>query len=150
MPDDTSKPSAKTSFLARMKKEMAYAFAVEKGTEDELTPENRETLDKLADRVVKMQMAVPAIMFLESIRPLNFIGSQALLFFKPLLGIAVEGVNLATTPLLGFSVDVTFYNRVQEVMEKRASVEALIVRIERRLQDAPPATPGDATEDTAK
>jgi hypothetical protein len=135
MPDDTSTPNPKDSFWARVKAELAHAFAVEKGTEDELSPENIETLEQLAERVVKMQMAVPAIMFLESIRPLNYLGSQALLFFKPLLGIAVDGVNLATAPLLGFSLDVTFYSRVQEVLEKRASVEALIVRIERRLQD---------------
>jgi hypothetical protein len=124
------------------------AFAVEKGTEDELTEEELETLEQLAERVVKMNMAVPAIMFLESVKPLNFVGSQVMLFFRPLLGIASETVNMATAPLLGFSVDVRFYNRVQEVLEKRASIEALIVRIERRLQNDDPISREDAPEDS--
>jgi len=124
------------------------AFAVEKGTEDELSPEELETLEQLANRVVKMHMAVPAIMFLESVKPLNFVGSQVMLFFKPLLGIATETVNMASAPLLGFSVDVRFYSRVQEVLEKRASIEALIVRIERQLQDDDPITRKDTPEDS--
>jgi len=124
------------------------AFAVEKGTEDELSPEELETLEQLANRVVKMHMAVPAIMFLESVKPLNFVGSQVMLFFKPLLGIATETVNMASAPLLGFSVDVRFYSRVQEVLEKRASIEALIVRIERQLQDDGPITRKDTPEDS--
>ena len=148
MPNDTSKLKPRQSYWARMKAGLSYAFAVEKGTEDELSPEELDTLEKLAERVVKMNMAVPAILFLESIRPLNYLGSQAMLFFKPLLGIAVDGVNLATAPLLGFSLDATFYNRVQEVLEKRASIEALIVRIEKRLQDFPPEKPAASTEDS--
>lgn len=138
MPEDKS--SGKPGWLQRLRAELGHAFAVERGTEDELNEEELETLEKLAERVVKMNMAVPAIMFLESVRPLNYLGSQVMLFFRPLLGIASETVNLATTPLLGFSVDVKFYNRLQEVLEKRASVEALIVRIERKLED--PASGG--------
>ena len=146
MPKNES--SSKKSLLQRFQEWASVAFAVEKGTEDELSAEELETLELLADRVVKARMAVPAIMFLESVRPLNFVGSQVMLFFKPLLGIASETVNMATTPLLGFSVDVRFYNRVQEVLEKRASVEALIVRIERRLQNDGPNTRKDTPEDS--
>jgi len=133
MPEETS--SDKHGWLQRLRAELGHAFAVEQATEDELNEEELETLEKLAERVVKMNMAVPAIMFLESVRPLNYLGSQVMLFFRPLLGIASETVNLATAPLLGFSVNVKFYNRLQEVLEKRASVEALIVRIERKLED---------------
>jgi len=134
MPENTS--SGKSGWLQRLRAELGHAFAIEQGTEDELNEEELETLEKLAGRVVKMNMAVPAIMFLESVRPLNYLGSQVMLFFRPLLGIASETVNLATTPLLGFSVDVKFYNRLQEVLEKRASVEALIIRIERKLEES--------------
>jgi len=141
--------NGKHTWLQRLRAEMGYAFAVERGTEDELTGEELETLDKLAERVVKMNMAVPAIMFLESVRPLNYLGSQVMLFFRPLLGIATETVNIATAPLLGFSVDVKFYNRVQEVLEKRASIEALIARIERKLEDNSSDT-GDSSEESRK
>jgi len=133
MPEDTSDGSQ--GFWRRFRAGFAHAFAIERGTEDELSREELDTLEKLAERVVRMSMGVPAIMFLESVRPLNYLGSQVMLFFRPLLGMASETVNIATAPLLGFSVDVTFYNRVQEVLEKRASIEALIVRIERRLQN---------------
>lgn len=148
MPEDTS--SGKSSWLQRLRAELGHAFTVERGTEDELTEEELETLEKLAERVVKMNMAVPAIMFLESVRPLNYLGSQVMLFFRPLLGIASETVSLATAPLLGFSVDVKFYNRLQEVLEKRASVEALIVRIERKLEDTTPGGCLDSPEESRK
>ncbi len=142
--------SDKKFFWQRVRAELAHAFAVERGTEDELNEEELQTLEMLAERVVKMNMAVPAIMFLESVRPLNYLGSQLMLFFRPLLGMASETVNMATAPLLGFSLDVRFYNRVQEVLEKRASIEALIVRLERRLQDDSPIKDAGAMEDSPK
>ncbi|MCD6282613.1 hypothetical protein J7J84_03270 [bacterium] len=148
MPEDTS--SANSGWLQRLRAELGHAFAVERGTEDELNEEELETLEKLARRVVKMNMAVPAIMFLESVRPLNYLGSQVMLFFRPLLGIASETVNLATAPLLGFSVDVKFYNRLQEVLEKRASVEALIVRIEQNLNNPVTGESADNPEEFRK
>ncbi len=148
MPEDTS--SGRSGWVKRLRAELGHAFAVERGTEDELTEEELETLEKLSERVVKMNMAVPAIMFLESVRPLNYLGSQVMLFFRPLLGIASETVSLATAPLLGFSVDVKFYNRLQEVLEKRASVEALIVRIERKLEDPSSGSCLDSPEESRK
>ncbi len=37
----------------------------------------------VAGRVVRMGLAVPAIFFLESTKPLSFVGSQVLVFFEP-------------------------------------------------------------------
>ncbi len=37
----------------------------------------------VAGRVVRMGLAVPAVFFLESTKPLSFVGSQALVFFEP-------------------------------------------------------------------
>jgi hypothetical protein len=37
----------------------------------------------IASRVVRMGLAVPAVFFLESSKPLSFIGSQALVFLEP-------------------------------------------------------------------
>jgi len=126
-----NKPSGrKGSFFRWFREEFALAFAVESGGEEELSAEEIETLEILAQRVVKMGMAVPAIAFLESVRPLNFIGSQVLLFFRPFIDTAVDGMNLATSPF-GMSMNMEFYNRLQKVLEKRASIEALITRIEK-------------------
>jgi hypothetical protein len=51
----------------------------------DLDPEDEALLRGLAKRVVQYQMEVPAVLFLESVRPLNFVGSQALAFFEPMV-----------------------------------------------------------------
>jgi hypothetical protein len=53
--------------------------------EETLTPRQRELIDRLARRVVDMRMTTPAILFLESVRPLNYIGSQVMVFFAPVV-----------------------------------------------------------------
>lgn len=50
-----------------------------------LTPEQIELFCRLADKVVSMGFALPAVLFLETMRPLNFVGSQVMLFFQPML-----------------------------------------------------------------
>lgn len=64
-------------------------------------------------------MTVPAIFFLESMKPLSFVGSQALHFFEPMVR------ALFTVPE---------YDRFALLMERRENLEALLVTIER--QDA--------------
>ncbi len=84
--------------------------------EDELTEEDKKKLmKKIADEVVKRQLTVPAIMFLESIKPLSFIGSQAMIFFNPLAQIVYP---------------TEIYGRLQMMFEDRANVELLIQTIE--------------------
>jgi len=147
---DSSPKNRKGGFWTRFRGGLAHAFAVERGTEDELTAEEQETLDLIAARVTRMGMAVPAIAFLESMRPLNFIGSQVLLFFRPILDMAVDGVNVATSPLLGFSIDASFYVRVQQALEKRACVEALITRLEKLLAEEETRRKQASSPDSAK
>jgi len=48
---------------------------------DDMT--NEELLDAVAKRVVGMRLAVPAVFFLESTKPLSFLGSQLLIFLQP-------------------------------------------------------------------
>jgi hypothetical protein len=64
-------------------------------------------------------MTVPAIFFLESMKPLSFIGSQAMVFFEPFVRAL-------------FSVPE--YDRFAGLMERRENLEALLVKIEH--QDA--------------
>ncbi len=52
---------------------------------EELTERQIELLGKIADRVIKYRMAMPAILFLESVRPLYYVGSQAMVFFAPIV-----------------------------------------------------------------
>lgn len=48
-----------------------------------LSAEQVELFAKLSDAVVRRRLTVPAVIFLESVRPLNYIGSQVMVFFSP-------------------------------------------------------------------
>ncbi|ODS32858.1 MAG: hypothetical protein SCARUB_02017 [Candidatus Scalindua rubra] len=91
-----------------------HAFATE-GVK--LADNDIDLIRKLADYVVRRNMSVPAIMFLESVRPLNFISSQAMIFFKPIL------TNF-------FSRDE--YDKLAIILEKREVVDLLINEIEKK------------------
>jgi hypothetical protein len=80
-----------------------------------IPPEEDEVLEKAAQKVVQWKMAVPAILFLESVKPLNYIGSQALVFFEPI----VQSV---------FSIK--DYDTFRSALEKRESIELLLRKIE--------------------
>ncbi|HDH99802.1 MAG TPA: hypothetical protein ENF74_02295, partial [Firmicutes bacterium] len=58
------------------------AFSVE---EEELSEEELALVEKVARAVARRGLATPALMFLESVRPLNFIGSQAMIFLEPMV-----------------------------------------------------------------
>mgnify|MGYP001562322087 CR=1 FL=1 len=91
---------------------MAHAFAV-KG--EPLSIEDEALLDRLAAEVAKRRMQAPAILFLESVKPLNFVGSQALVFLQPLVGALFSTVQ---------------WERVTAILERREALELLIRRIE--------------------
>lgn len=82
----------------------------------ELAPEQQEILEKVAKKVVNWRMAVPAIMALETAKPLSFIGSQAMVFFEPI----VQSL---------FSIK--HYDAFRELMEDRENVERLLLLIEK-------------------
>lgn len=80
-----------------------------------LPEEELAVLEKVAKKVVEKSMSVPAIVFLESIKPLNFVGSQAMVFFEP---IVQSLFNLKD------------YDTFRTALEKRQTLEILIQRIE--------------------
>jgi hypothetical protein len=45
----------------------------------------RAVLQRLADRVVELRLEVPALLTLETTRPLSLVAGQAMLFFEPLV-----------------------------------------------------------------
>ena len=89
------------------------------------TPEEQELIDKFAQWVVKRGLTVPAIMAIESTKPLNWIGSQMMLIAEP--------AAWALEPFLkaAFSFNHQDYLRFQRLMEKRWSMEQLILAIEK-------------------
>jgi hypothetical protein len=78
--------------------------------------EENRILEKLAVRVVRWRMGVPAILFLESVKPLNYIGSQMMVFFEPMV-----------QTIFNFKD----YDIFRVAMERRENVEHLLLKIEK-------------------
>lgn len=81
-----------------------------------LSEEDTKLLESIANRIVRMRMAVPAVFFLESAKPLSFIGSQALVFMEPIIK------AFLTIPQ---------YTQFARLMEERENVERLIQTVEK-------------------
>ncbi len=82
-----------------------------------LSPEENAVLDKVAKKTIDLGMSVPAILFLESVKPLNYISSQVMVFFEPIV-----------QSLFNF----TDYNTMRTALEKRESIEILLLKIEEK------------------
>ena len=93
------------------------AFAMSAPEPKPLTPRQEEILERLAAKVVEWKMSVPAILFLESVKPLNYIGSQVLVFFAPIVRTIYSNPD---------------YDEFVALMEERGNVELLLRRIEQK------------------
>ncbi len=80
-----------------------------------LTEREAEVMEKIAAKVVEWKMTVPAILALESVKPLNYIGAQAMVFFEPF----VQAL-----------FNIKDYDTFREMMERRENVERLLLKIE--------------------
>jgi len=79
--------------------------------------QKKEILEKIARLIVEKEMEAPAIMFLETIKPLSFMGSQLTLFtLAPFLTMLGEHEEKG-------------YNLIR-LFEKEENVEYLLQRIE--------------------
>jgi len=87
-----------------------------RGEGQKLTPDQEEILNKIAKKVVYWKMAVPAILFLESVKPLNYIGSQMMAFFEPFVQTLFSWKD---------------YEEFRKMMEERGTIELLLQRIEK-------------------
>jgi hypothetical protein len=104
--------------MGKLIDKLRHAFAVEQDAK--FTEEEIALVDKLALLVVKRQMATPALMFLESVRPLNFLGSQAMEFFKP---------------IVGFVWSTAEFEKMALILERRKSIDLIIERIEKTSEE---------------
>jgi hypothetical protein len=85
-----------------------------------LAPEDLALLERLARRVVEMRLETPAILTLETARPLSLVAGQAMLFFEPF---AQALFHLPE------------YRRVAALVERREALEELARRIEQATDD---------------
>ena len=88
----------------------------EEKNKGQITPEQDEVFEKVAKKVVQKRMTVPALMFIESVKPLNFIGSQLMVFFEPIVQTLF---------------DFKSYTIFREAIEVRENVELLMQKIEK-------------------
>ena len=86
-----------------------------------LAAEDLALLERVAARVVELRLEVPAILTLESVRPLSFVASQAMIFFQPLV-----------QALLRFGD----YQRFAALAERREALDLLTSLIERHAGEA--------------
>ncbi len=91
-----------------------HAFAIEGVNVEDC---DTALISKLADLVVRRNMSVPVIMFLDSVRPLNFVGSQAMVFFKPIISSFITSAE---------------YDKLAIILEKRETIDLLINEIEQK------------------
>lgn len=77
-------------------------------------------LTRIAEKIVKRGMTVPAVLALEMMKPLSFIGSQTMVFFGPMITAFVRAET---------------YYELTELLEDYHNVEVLVAEIERLEQE---------------
>ena len=87
---------------------------MEYATLDGLT--DKQLISKLAKKIVRHGLAVPAIFFIEMVKYLSFFGSQLMIFFGPIITVFIAS---------------HMYYKYAELLEDRKNVEFLLVEIER-------------------
>lgn len=93
---------------------LQHAFATQAASEA-LSLDDVQLMERVADAIVKRGMAAPAAVFLESLGPMNFLGSQALHF---------------VTPIIEFAFNAKDLEQVARLLERRDTVSRLIALIE--------------------
>ncbi len=86
-----------------------------------LAAEDQALLDRLAARVVELHMEVPALLALETGRPLSLLASQSMIFFEPMVRALFRLPD---------------YRRLAALVERREVLEALATKIETRADEA--------------
>lgn len=84
----------------------------------------QEMIDKVAAKIVARRLSVPAILFLEVMKPLNFFGAQTLNFFGPIIESFLKRDNR--------------YYDFTAFLEKRENIEAVLKRVEELENEIPP------------
>ena len=115
-----------------LRESLKKAFAIQ-STAEPLSSEDEALLEKMATVVVKRGMARPTVLFLESVGPMNFLGSQALHFLTPILNLACEAREL---------------EQAARLLERRDAMPRLVALIETKEESVKthPNTTGDASK----
>lgn len=99
------------------------AFKVNVEEDYTFSDEEVTLLENLARAIKKRGLTTPAILFLESFKPMSFVGSQVMVFFRPIVS--------AIT-------DTTTYEKYTEILSRRGSIDRFLEIIEK--QESEPGT----------
>jgi hypothetical protein len=86
-----------------------------------LSAEDIELIEWMAEQVVRRNLSVPAVLTLESYKPLSFVGSQVMHVFTPMLNAFFTGTDK--------------FDRIAFLMEDRENIERLLQRIEKKQSE---------------
>ena len=107
--------------LSGLRSKLHGAFAT--APAEPLTSADIALLERAADAIVRRGMATPAVLFLESVGPMNFLGSQALHFLTPMLDVVFPQRDV---------------ERIACLLERRDTLTRLAALIEARAQGPRP------------
>lgn len=94
---------------------LKHAFAIEPPKIAEPTPAQRELIDRLCREVARRRLTTPALVLLESWRPLHYVGAQVMHFFAPMLAVVFTANQ---------------HEEFARFLEQRGAVEYLTRRLE--------------------
>lgn len=92
--------------------ELKHAFSTK---EIELTNDEILFLQELAKKISAKNLSYPAIILLESLKPLNYFGNQLLVALKPIFSLVIDSSK---------------YEKLTSILEKRKSIDYLIKFLE--------------------
>lgn len=105
----------------KFRKEFAHAFALVPA-DSAFAPEDLALLEKVARLIAKRGMTMPALLFLESLGPLNFLGSQVLHALRPFLELVCDATEM---------------ERLAVILERRDSISRLVIIIQEQATPSP-------------
>lgn len=108
---------------------LAHAFAIEPYDENSLSLEERSLLERLALQIHKRGLTSAAVLWIQSNRHMNWMGSQVLVMFQPIFDMTHPLVN-ALLRNFGLNIPPAEYPALCSAFEKRYSIEYLVQRLE--------------------
>ena len=93
---------------------LRHAFSAQSDP-NPLKADDVSLMERIAEALVRRGMAAPATVFLESLGPMNFLGSQALHFLAPIIDCAFDAKEI---------------ERVARLLERRDTIPRLIAILE--------------------
>ena len=108
---------------------LAHAFAIEPYDESSLSDEEKAVLERLAQQIDKRGLTTAAVLWVQSNRNMNWMGSQVLVMFQPIFDLTHPLLN-ALLRNFGLNVAPKDYPLLCTVFEKRYSIEYFSQRLE--------------------